>query len=128
MKAMPAILFALAITAVIAISMFAIGSNAIVNPSTVPVSNSPNTAPGASASVQQQIDQMQKLINQYQSREQQYQSELSQAAQQLNQVNAQLNQASQSLQMYQQLVQELQNAGVIRITNDGRVFISRGGN
>jgi uncharacterized protein YlxW (UPF0749 family) len=130
MKTFPAIIFALLITAVIGVAMFMIGANALFNQNNVPVSNSPNTTNVSAASStqdQQAITQMQDLINQYQTREKQYQSELNDAAQRLNQANQQLDQTNQQLQSYVQLLNELQNVGVIRITNDGRVLIPGGG-
>jgi peptidoglycan hydrolase CwlO-like protein len=125
MKALPAILFALAITALVGVSMFAIGGNAILNPKSVPVTNSPTTNVSLSNSSQdqQQLQQMQQLITQYQQREKQYQSELTDAAQRLNQANQQLDQTNQTLTAYQQLVQALQARGLIQINGDGSVFI-----
>jgi cell shape-determining protein MreC len=131
MKTIPAVIFAVLITAVIGVVMFMIGANALLNKNSVPISNSPNTTTtNVSAAVstqdQQTIQQMQNLINQYQARDKQYQSELNDAAQRLSQANQQLDQTNQQLETYVQLINELQNFGVIRITNDGRVLI-RGG-
>ncbi len=131
MKTFPAVIFAVLITAVIGVAMFMIGANALLNKNSVPVSNSPNTtttnaSAAASTQDQQTIQQMQNMINQYQARDKQYQSELNDAAQRLSQANQQLDQANQQLNTYVQLINELQNVGVIRITNDGRVMI-RGG-
>jgi methyl-accepting chemotaxis protein len=141
MKAIPAVLFALAITGVIGIGMLLIGGNALFNPNTVPVvsaaaadSSSATTkqAVAVSASNQQMAD-MQALIQQYQQREKQYQTQLNEAAQRLNQANQQLsqanqqiNQANQSAQSYQQILSELQRRGIIRIDQDGNIFIRRG--
>jgi flagellar motor protein MotB len=153
MKAFPALLFALAITAIIAISMFIVGGNALLNQNTAPVLNAPPGAapqaappatsggvsnasdpPAASSAVdpqlaaaQQQIAQMQKLLTQYQAREKTYQTELKQAAQKLSDNNAQLAQVNQQLQVFQQVLQALQDRGIIRITNDGTIELLQGG-
>jgi hypothetical protein len=148
MKAFPALLFALAITAIIAISMFIVGGNALLNQNTAPVLNAPPAAPPASgsggisnasapaassasdpqlASAQQQIAQMQVLINQYQAREKTYQIELKQAAQKVSDANAQLAQDNQQIQVFQQVLQALQERGIIRITQDGTIELLQGG-
>ena len=135
MKAFPALLFALAITAFIAIAMFVIGGNALLNTNSVPVLNSPaSAASNASvpssdlklAAAEHQIANMQNLINQYQTREQQYQTELQQAAQKINDANAQLAQDNQQLQVFQQVLVALQQRGIIRITQDGQIQLLQG--
>src|SRR5512136_1516208 len=115
MKTLPALLFALGITAVVAVAMVVIGSNALVNPNTTPITNSPSTSNVAAASFSsssQQADpsqatqllQLQALVTQYQDREKQYQSELNQSIQQLNDANTQLQQANAEIQQFQQLL------------------------
>jgi hypothetical protein len=147
MKAFPALLFALAITAIIAISMFIVGGNALLNQNTAPVLNAPPaasssgisnaSAPAAAgpsavsdpqlATAQQQITQMQDLLNQYQAREKTYQTELKQAAQKLSDANSQLAQDNQQIQVFQQVLQALQQRGIIRITQDGTIELLSGG-
>ncbi len=143
MKAFPAFLFALAMTAIIAISMLIIGGNALANHNTSPILNAPPASnianvsdPSSNSSsssdtqlkaAQQQINQMQQLINQYQTREQQYQNELKQAAQKVNDANAQLAQANQQLNVYQQVMQALQQRGIIQISQDGTIYLRGGG-
>jgi len=129
MKTLPAILFALGMTAVVAIAMLFIGGNALVNTNTTPVTNSPNTsniAPASFSADQTQLSQLQSLVSQYQAREKQYQQELADAVQRLNDANTQLNDANTQLNQYQQLIQLLQQRGIIRITSDGQVFLGRG--
>ena len=140
MKRLPALLFALATTAVIGIAMFAIGVNALFNKNSIPVLDSTGVSSVSAASLpadqqqgQQMLDQLQQLVNQYQDREKQYQAQLNDAAQKLDQANQQLdaanqqiNEASQMISSYQNLLQELQRRGLIRITNDGRILIQRG--
>jgi septal ring factor EnvC (AmiA/AmiB activator) len=134
MRPLPAIIASLAITAVIALGIFVIGINAVLNPNTVPVVNAAsNSDPGgsiatvsnpssssvsANPAADQQIAQLQSLIKQYQDREQQYQTQLSNAAQQLDQAN-------QQLQSYQQLLTALEQRGIIRIDQNGNVLIPR---
>lgn len=132
MKIFRGILAALAVTAVVAVSMFVIGTNALANKDSVPIVNSPQSNI-ANVSVQTsnvqtaQVAQLQNLIAQYQNREIQYQQELKQAAGQLNQANQQLNQTNQTLQQYQQLFIALQQRGIIRVDSNGQIFISQGG-
>jgi flagellar motor protein MotB len=145
MKTLPAILFALGVTAVVAVAMVIIGSNALVNPNTVPVTNAPSSNvaaasytsssqagdPPSSTSAQSaqstQLAQLQALVTQYQSRETQYQSELNQAIQELNNANAQLQQDNQEIAQFQQLLQVMQQDGLITVTSDGRIFLGSGG-
>jgi outer membrane protein TolC len=145
MKAFPAIFFAVLIAAVLGGGMLAIGANAVLNPGSRAVANSPQAAnPPAgqvSASDTSQLQQYQQLISQYQAREQQYQSELKDAAQrlstanqqvtqanqQLDAANNQVTQAAQQLQFYQTLFNELQRRGIISVNNNGQVVIGRGG-
>jgi hypothetical protein len=123
----PAILAALAMTSIIGLAILALGANALLNRNVVPVQAA--SLPDQSLSVDQAIldqasvdqatiDQLQNLVEQYQARELQYQTELQQAADQLDQTGAEL-------QQYQGVVNALQDAGVIQITQDGRIFLSR---
>jgi hypothetical protein len=132
MKSLPAILFALGMTAVVVVAMLVIGGNALANTNTTPVTNSPNTSAVANASFsssdQAQLTQLQQLVSQYQDREKQYQQELADAVTRLNDANTQLQDANTQLQQYQQLVQLLQQRGIITITSDGQVMLGRGVN
>jgi peptidoglycan hydrolase CwlO-like protein len=129
MKRLQGLIAATFITAIVAVGTVGIGVNALSNPNTVAVSNSPasnspaqaaqvstNAAPDPSAA---QIEQMQKLINQYQSREQQYQTEIKSLSQKLSDATATADQA-------RQVLDALQQRGIIQITQDGRIFL-RGG-
>ena len=145
LKAIPPILFALAMTGLIAIAMLLVGANALFNPNTVPVvSAAPAAASGAGQTadfVQQpasvsdaQLAQAQQSIQQYQEREKQYQQRLDEAVkrlndanQQISQANQQISDANQTIASYQQLLQELQRRGIIRIDNNGQIFLGRGG-
>ena len=140
MKTFPAIVAAVVITVIVGISMLLIGGNALFNPNAGPVSNSPAQAQAASGSAsnatavsaavgqsqldQQQIAQLQAQVKQYQAREQQYQTELNQAAQKINQDNAQLNQATQAVQNYQQILAQLQQIGLISVSNNGQITVN----
>jgi biotin-(acetyl-CoA carboxylase) ligase len=124
MKRLQGLIAATFITALVAVGTVGIGVNALSNPNTVAVSNSPAqaaqvstaAAPDPSAA---QIEQMQKIINQYQSREQQYQTEIKSLSQKLSDANATADQA-------RQVLDALQQRGIIQITQDGRIFL-RGG-
>ncbi len=123
MKIFPGLIASLLITVLIGAAMFLVGGNALLNPNTVPVSNSPQAVSAAANNAQAnqpQVQQLESLVQQYQQREQQYQTQLNTAAQRLNQ-------ADQQLQSYQQLIDALQQQGVIRITSNGQVLIPRQG-
>lgn len=116
-RILPALVAGLSMTIFIGLCILAFGLNALFNPNITKVqaANQPELVT--------EIDQLSNqellaVITQYQERETQYQSELMQAADQINQTS------QQNLQ-YQQLISALQNAGVIQITSDGQVFISR---
>jgi peptidoglycan hydrolase CwlO-like protein len=116
MKRLEAIIAAAIITGLVAFSMLLVGINALLNTNSVAVSDSPaSTALNApTPNVDQgQVSQYQNLIAKYQNREKQYQ--------------AQLDQANTQLEQYQQLLGQLQSAGVIRITSDGRILLARRG-
>jgi peptidoglycan hydrolase CwlO-like protein len=120
-KQISAILAALFITGFIALCMTVVGANALVNKSSVPVSNSPQATVAASTTndppaAQTEIQQLQARINEYQQREQQYQQELQTAQQQLQDANSQIAQ-------FQQLLQVMQQRGLIFINQSGQIFL-----
>lgn len=122
-KQISAILASLFITGFIALCITVVGANALVNKNSVPVSNSPNATAVASGSndptttsAQAEIQQLEARIQEYQKREQQYQQELQTAQQQLQQANSQVSQV-------QQLLQVLQERGLIFIDQNGRIFL-----
>ena len=118
LKRILALLTAVLVTGLIGFAMLAVGVIAVLNPNTVPVSNSPFVSAPASLSQSQvepsqsQVEQLQSLVRQYQSREQQYQARLAQDEAQL--------------QQYQGLLMELQRRGVIRVNPDGSLQLRRG--
>ncbi len=120
---MPAFLFAFGMTAVIAIIILALSMNVLFNHNTVPIKSSSTAASdppaAASASGSLSVQQLQALVQQYQSRESQYQTELQQAASQINTLN-------QQNQQYQNLINALQQAGVIRVDSNGNVYLGGG--
>lgn len=135
MKSIPAILSAFVITAVVGISMLVIGANALFNPNTTAMASS--AAPAADvapvSSVDAQTGDMQALIQQYQDREKQYQQRLDEAVQKLNaanqriqQANDQLQQANQTIQNQQNILEQMQQNGLIRIDQSGQVTLAHG--
>jgi len=122
-KQIPAIAAALGMTLIMGLAILGVGVNALLNPNTQPVLASSGSVESAStagtALTAADTTQVQELLAQYQAREQQYKTELQQAATQLNLANQQISQ-------YQSLISGLENAGVIQINPDGRVFISGG--
>ncbi len=121
MKRFQGFIAATFITALVGLGIVGIGVNAVSNPNSVPVSDSPsqtvqvstNTAADQTSA---QINQLQNLIKQYQSREQQYQTEIKSLSQKLSDATATADQA-------QQVLQALQDRGIIQITRDGRIFL-----
>ncbi len=135
MKSIPAILSAFAITAVIGVSMLAIGLNALVTPNAAVMASAPADslevfAAPVSATDNQTAD-LQALVGQYQEREKQYQQrmnealqKLNQANQQIEQANTQLQQAGETVQSYQDILNDLQSRGAISIDEDGQITVS----
>jgi biotin-(acetyl-CoA carboxylase) ligase len=124
MKRLQGLIAATFVTGIVALGMVGIGVNATTNPNSVPVSDSPAKAAQVSTNTaadqtSAEIDQLQNLIKQYQSREQQYQTEIKSLSQKLADANATADQA-------QQILQALQQRGLIQITQDGRILL-RGG-
>jgi peptidoglycan hydrolase CwlO-like protein len=120
MKKIPAVVAVMITSIVIVLAMMLIGVNAFLNPDTVAQASAPAgaNAVAVSSSDSTQIQQLQARIAEYQSREQQYQD-------QLNQVETSLQQANSQLQQYQQLVDALQQMGLIRVNQNGQIFIGR---
>jgi biotin-(acetyl-CoA carboxylase) ligase len=124
MKRLQGLIAAAFVTGIVALGMVGIGVNATTNPSSVTVSDSPAKTVQVSANTatdqtSAQIDQLQNLIKQYQSREQQYQTEIKSLSQKLSDANGTADQA-------RQILQALQERGIIQITQDGRILL-RGG-
>jgi uncharacterized protein YlxW (UPF0749 family) len=129
-KSLIAIMAALMITTCVGVGIFAIGGAALFNKNGTTASNSPAQATSSAAvlnSPQQssEIAQLQNLVSQYQAREKQYQQREQQLQSQLNQANAQVQADQQSVQQAQMILSALEQRGVIRITSDGRIFITR---
>ena len=127
-KQFTAILAALLITACVGASIFAIGGAALLNRNTATLADSSSQVTvisDSSLSQQDQVAQLQDLVSQYQDREQQYQQREQQLKDQLAQSNAQIQQDQQLLQQVQGLLAALQQRGLIRISDDGRIFINQ---
>ena len=118
-KILPALFAMLGMTVFIGLTILALGLNAFFNQN-VRVAQAAAQPDSPVIGNQATIQDLQATISQYQNRETQYQNELQQAADQIDQIT------QQNLQ-YQQLIQALHNSGVIRISQDGRVFISPNG-
>ena len=116
-KSLPAVIAALMMTIFIVLATLVVGVNAIFNQN---ISSAQAANPGDTQANNDEatIQDLQATIAQYQARELQYKNELQQAADQVSLI-------SQQNQKYQELIQALQNAGVIQINTDGRVFIPR---
>jgi len=119
-KQIVALLAAMLITGLIAMSMVVIGANAMTNQKGTAASNSPAAAGSTTTSSDQaqQIALLQARVAQYQAREQQYQAALSSD-------NTQLTQAASEMQMIQQLLAYLQSNGLISIDSQGQITVTR---
>jgi len=114
MKRILPFIAALIVTGTLACGALAVGVAAATNPNGVRVSDSPSSGSAAVADASldpsgNQVAQYQALIQQYQDRERQYQDQLAQA--------------QTAIENYQQILTTLQRAGVLRITNDGRLLV-----
>lgn len=116
-RALPALVAALTMAVFIGLAILAFGLNALFNQniSTAQAAGLPESTSSADQAANQDLK---ATISQYQERDSQYQDQLQQAADKIDQLN------QQNLQ-YQQLIQALQNAGVIQITRDGQVFVTQ---
>ena len=125
-KPFMAALIALLVTGCVGAAMFAIGGAALVNKNGVQAFDSA-AQNSAANSLQQanQVAQLQSLISQYQDHEQQYQQREQQLQDQLAQANAQIQQDQQTMQQVQTLLSALQQRGLIRLTDDGRIMITQ---
>ena len=129
-KQISAILAAFFITGFIALCMTVVGANALINKNSVPVSNSPQATvassttndPPATAN-QTEIQQLEARINQYQQRDQQYQKREQQYQQQLQTAQQQIQTANSQISQFQQLLQVLQQRGLIVINQNGQIFL-----
>ncbi len=122
-----ALLAAILMTACIGMGIFAIGGVALFNQNGAQVASSHAQAQVVDSSTAQQvqIQQLQSQLAQYQARDQQYQQREQQYQQELSQAQAQLNQDQQEFQQFQLLLNALQQRGLISVTSDGRIFITR---
>ncbi len=123
-----ALLAAILMTACIGLGILVIGGGALFNQNGIQASNSHAQAAqvvDSGAASQVQIQQLQNQIAQYQARDQQYQQREQQYQQELSQAQAQLNQDQQQFQQIQILLNALQQRGLISVSNDGRIFITR---
>ncbi len=127
-KQVMAALIALLMTVCVGAAIFAIGGAALVNKNSVAAINSPAQTGVQAAQISDQsaqVAQLQNLVSQYQQREQQYQQREQDLQQQLAQANEQVQRDQQMVQQVQMLLGALQQRGLIQITNDGRILITR---
>lgn len=122
-------LVAFLITSCVGVSILAVGGAALFNKNGTVASNSASqittVSDTNSASQTDQTAQLQSLIAQYQDREKQYQQREQELQQQLAQANAQVQSDQELIQQTQMLLSALQQRGLIRVTNDGRIFINQ---
>ena len=128
-KSFLAAIVAVLMTACVGAAILGIGEAALANKNISPLSNSPIQVVGnADPSTTQptdQVTQLQNLISQYQDREQQYQQREQQLEGQLAQATSQIQADQETIRQAQLLLQALQQRGIIRISDDGRIFITQ---
>jgi len=126
MKQVQAILASVLVTGLIAGVMVVIGGSALFSRPAVSVSAAPNAAVVShsdTANSDADAAQLRALVNQYQAREQELRAQLDDLNKQLDEQNQQLAQSNQQVQQYENLLQALQERGVIQIMSDGRIRI-----
>jgi len=116
-RTLPALVAGFGMTLFLAITVLFFGLNAYFNKNVATAQAASQTEPTVAVN-QATVQELRRLVQEYQQREAQYQSEIQQAARQIDQLNQQNEQ-------YRQLVQGLQDAGVIQITSDGQVLVAR---
>ncbi len=118
MKHISAILTAVIITTIIGLGILVVGVSALTNTNTVALQNSPNasltgnnlTNTGGNTGVSSVSSS----------------SNVQQLQQQVSDLQTQLDQASQVIQQYQSLLLVLQQRGVIRIDQNGIIYLPQG--
>jgi peptidoglycan hydrolase CwlO-like protein len=129
LKQILALVTAFLVTSLIGFGMLVIGANAATNPDSVPVSNAPgNPAAAINTNAQSPSGQPGDVIAQYQAREQQYQTQINQLNSLIaqyqsreKQYQSQLDQVTTQAKQSQQILDQLQQRGVIRIMGDGSI-------
>jgi predicted PurR-regulated permease PerM len=128
-KSVMAVLVAFLITSCVGAAIFAVGGAALFNKHGTVTANSPSqqTTTSISNPVSQtsQTAQLEGLIAQYQDREKQYQQREQQLQSDLAQANSQIQSDQQIIQQTRMLLAALQQRGIIRVTEDGRIFINQ---
>ncbi len=101
------------ITGLVGFAMLAIGWDALAQaaPRTANVPAPALNAASDATEPNARIRQLESLVSQYQQRESQYQ--------------AQLEQANQQLARYEDILNALQQRGLIRLTQDGQILLGR---
>jgi septal ring factor EnvC (AmiA/AmiB activator) len=132
MNQLKALFASLLVTGLLAAVMFVIGASAVLSRPAAPVNAASNVSAvtNNTAASSAETQQLRDLVNQYQAREKQLRAQLDDMNQQLNekdqqlaQANDQLAQANQQIGQFQNLLEALQERGVIQITADGRIRI-----
>jgi predicted Rossmann fold nucleotide-binding protein DprA/Smf involved in DNA uptake len=116
MKHASAITTALIISVVVGLGIVVIGVSAFTNHNTVPLQNSPSS--GLISNNSSNINSTQNTAVDP--------SQAQQLQQEVTTLQSQLQQASQTIQQYQNLLLVLQQRGVIRIGDDGNIYIPQG--
>jgi predicted Rossmann fold nucleotide-binding protein DprA/Smf involved in DNA uptake len=116
MKHVSAITTALIISVVVGLGIVVIGVSAFTNHNTVPLQNSPSSGLISNNNSNSNSTQNTAVDP----------SQAQQLQQEVTALQSQLQQASQTIQQYQNLLLVLQQRGVIRIGDDGNIYIPQG--
>lgn len=125
-KQFSAFIVASVITLIVAAGLLLIGGAVYFNQNGTHLQNTnvSTAAPGTTNVSSQEVAQLQSLVQQYQEREKEYQAREQQYQQELASANQQLQMDQQQFQQVNMLLVELQQRGVITVS-DGRVFINQ---
>jgi TolA-binding protein len=114
MKHASAITTALIITTVIGLGMLVIGLSAFTNKNVVPLQNSPNSSQVSNTANSSTTNSTSSSSSS---------ADVQQLQQEVTTLQSQLGQASQMIQQYQNLLVVLQQRGVIRIDQNGNIYL-----
>lgn len=129
MNHLKAFIAATVITALVACVMLVIGINAIRNSPPVSastLSSNASVVTGNASANSDDVNQLRATINQYQQREKQYQQQLNDLNQQVDTLNQQLDEANQQVSQFTDIMQQLQQYGLIQIDANGTIRVRRG--
>ena len=130
MKHASAITTAIIITAVIGLGILVVGLSAFTNKNIVPLQNSPNSSTTSSAvnssSTNSSANSSTSNSSANSASSSTSAADIQKLEQEITTLQSQLGQANQMVQQYQNLLIVLQQRGVIRIDQNGNIYLPQG--